>query len=269
MQAIYRPRGAAYEYAPLACNLFAGCTHGCRYCYAPACLRMQPEVFWAGSKSRDGIVTQLGKDAAKLPVDAPPVLFCFTSDPYQPDDNLRRVTASALSAMQHAGRRFDVLTKGGTRALPDIDLFRTRGLGRFGTTLLFTRDTTRRQWEPNAASVEDRMDAIRRFHEAGVYTWVSTEPVIDPVQAVEVIQVTAPYVDEFRVGKLNHHPLAKQIDWFAFARDVAAVLEDCGRDYMVKDALRPFLPKGFPVTRYAQAAKVEDRPLEANGQFAF
>ena len=26
---VYRPRGRALEYAPLACNVYRGCSHGC------------------------------------------------------------------------------------------------------------------------------------------------------------------------------------------------------------------------------------------------
>ena len=33
MNLIYSPKGPAEEYAPLACNYYCFCTHGCRYCY--------------------------------------------------------------------------------------------------------------------------------------------------------------------------------------------------------------------------------------------
>lgn len=39
MNVVYEPRGRAREYSELAYNLYRGCTHGCRYCYAPACMR--------------------------------------------------------------------------------------------------------------------------------------------------------------------------------------------------------------------------------------
>ena len=39
MDVVYKPRGRAREYSELACNLYRGCTHGCRYCYAPASMR--------------------------------------------------------------------------------------------------------------------------------------------------------------------------------------------------------------------------------------
>lgn len=255
MAAIYEPSGMAREYATLACNLYRGCTHGCRYCYAPSCLRMHPEQFWHGSTLRVDVLNSLEREAKKHAASRLPVLFCFTSDPYQPDE--AGDTRAALGMMVRAGCQFQVLTKGGTRALRDLDCFqamsRTPHTGpcAFGTTLLFTNDADRREWEPNAAPVEDRIEAIAAFHAAGIRTWVSIEPVIDPTQAVQLARTLSPIVDEWRVGKLNHHPHAKTVDWYAFAADVIHALDDSGRDFMVKDALQPFLPQGAPVRRYA------------------
>ena len=38
MQAIYKPKGRALEYAPdgLALNIYDSCPHGCTYCFARA-----------------------------------------------------------------------------------------------------------------------------------------------------------------------------------------------------------------------------------------
>lgn len=268
MAAIYEPKGMAREYAPLACNLYKGCLHGCRYCYAPACLRMSPEAFWAESTLRLDVFNSLEREAKKYRGTNIPVLFCFTSDPYQPNED--GSTREALVSMIRSGCRFQVLTKGGMRAVRDIDCFQSntlfghehRGPCAFGTTLLFTNDIDRAEWEPNAAPVEDRIEAIRAFHAVGIRTWVSIEPVIDPVQAVALVRSLSPIVDEWRVGKLNHHPHAKTVDWHAFAAKVIRALEDSGRDFMVKDALQPFLPQGAPVRRYEQAQGVYEPQAE-------
>ena len=260
MAAIYEPKGMAREYSPLACNLYRGCLHGCRYCYAPRCLRMEPEQFWAGSTLRATVMDDLAREAPRY-AHGQPVLFCFTSDPYQPNED--GATRQALLTMTDARCNWQVLTKGGTRATRDIDLF-VRSRAVFGTTLLFTDDADRRQWEPNAATVEDRIVAIAQFHDAGVRTWLSIEPVVDPDQALDLVAQLAPIVDEFRVGKLNHHPQAATVDWTAFARRLVPLLEDSGRDYMIKDALQPYLPAGAPTRRYAQADAVPWR----DGQLA-
>lgn len=65
MSVIYEPRGRAREYAPLACNVYSGCDHGCKYCYAPAVIRKSRQDFLI-SKTRNRFFAQLERDAKKL-----------------------------------------------------------------------------------------------------------------------------------------------------------------------------------------------------------
>jgi DNA repair photolyase len=245
MQAIYEPRGAAREYAPLACNLYRGCVHGCRYCYSPATLRMSREEFHADSRLRPGILEALEKDARKLSSQpraaVPHVLLCFTSDPYPPSPYDSSATRVALEILAAHDVPVEVLTKAGTRAARDFDVL-ARMRGRFATTLLFTRDEDRATWEPNAAPVEDRIDAIRDAHRRRIPTWVSIEPIIIPQQALALIETLSDVVDEWRIGKLNHHPLAATIDWAAWAPRLLDAAQASGRRYMIKDALAAYLP---------------------------
>jgi DNA repair photolyase len=249
MEAIYEPRGAAREYAPLACNLYRGCVHGCRYCYAPATLRMQRTAFHAESHVRSGILEALEKDARRHAGCSAHVLLCFTSDPYQPEPCETTATRDALQILAAHDVPVEVLTKGGTRAARDFDVLAGMGpsaslrtSGRFGTTLLFTRDEDRAEWEPHSAPVENRIEAIREAHRRRIPTWVSVEPIIDPSQAVELIEGLSDVVDEWRVGKLNHHPLAATIDWRHWSVVLLDTLKRSGRRYMVKDALAEYLP---------------------------
>lgn len=258
MQAIYPPRGAALEYSPLACNLRKGCVHGCRYCYAPRCLHISPAEFHAKGERRTGVLAAMSQDLERLSHSdrTKRVLLCFTTDPYQPHEDGQ--TRDAIRRLNEAGQPFQILTKGGTRACRDFDLY-AEGDGVFATTLLFTDDADRAEWEPNAAPVTDRIAAVQQAHDLGIRTWLSIEPVIDPAQAVEIIGTLTPWVDEFRVGKLNHHPLAKTIDWAAFAVQVLRALQDSGRDYMVKEALAQYLPPGSPTRRVTDRLR-PDRP---------
>ncbi|GAI57641.1 unnamed protein product, partial [marine sediment metagenome] len=50
--------------------------------------------------------------------------------------------------------------------------------------------------------------------------------VIYPEATLELIKLTAPFVDHYKVGTLNYHPHGKTIDWHKFAKDVVAVLEE-------------------------------------------
>jgi len=239
MQVIYEPRGRAREYAALACNLYRGCVNGCTYCYAPACLRMQRDAFHAASVPRANIIANMRKDLRAPTPD--PVLFCFTSDPYPPDS---LITREALSVMREHGRAFHVLTKGGTRAARDFDLYGPHD--EFGQTIVFIDDRLRCEWEPGAAPIADRIKTLRIASAYGIRTWVSLEPVIDAEQAVAVVEQLSPWVDHWKIGKANYTDVS--VDWTAFSERIGSVLRDLGASYYVKESLRPYWNgSGFPV----------------------
>jgi len=210
---------------------------------------MTPEAFWSGGQPRADIIRKLSAEAPSMS-GCDRVLFCFTCDPYQPGDTT--VTRDAMRICVDNGIPFQVLTKGGTRAARDIDIMQA-GDAVFATTLIFDNDDLRRRWEPNAADCNDRASMICRAHRAGIPTWVSIEPVIDPDEALKVMRRLDAVVDEWRIGKLNHHPHAKTVDWFAFGQRVAEFLSNTDTPYMVKDALQPFMPKGFATRRHGKA----------------
>lgn len=70
---------------------------------------------------------------------------------------------------------------------------------------------------------------------------MSVEPVIDPVQALRLIEELNPWVDGWKVGKLNHHPLARETDWYGFAAEVERLLQLSGKEYLIKESLRPYV----------------------------
>src|SRR5215471_17443112 len=121
---IYAPKGQAGEYAPLATNPYRGCGHSCLYCYVPAVLRMDRREFDAGAVVRPNFLDRLRKDAAKYQAAGitEQVMLSFTTDPYHRGDT--SVTRATLEILIEHGLAFCTLTKGGTRALRDTDLFR-------------------------------------------------------------------------------------------------------------------------------------------------
>lgn len=251
MKAIYVPAGRAREYADSACNLYRGCRHGCLYCYAPAVLRLHRENFQANTGPRDGILKALEKDAARLAKKGctDEILFCFTCDPYQVGaDN--SVTRQALEIVGEAGLNATVLTKGGMVASRDFDLLNRYGF-RFGTTLvcesqdvlntklgpadLLGDEFGAEYWEPNAAAVDSRYEAIRVAHTNGIPTWVSLEPVIYPEQTLQIVQDLHEHVDFWKVGKMNHNKeVEDSVDWPKFRTDVTALLDSLAARYMLK-----------------------------------
>ena len=128
---------------------------------------------------------------------------------------------------------FQVLTKGGTRALRDIDLYTENDF--FGSTLTFTSNQDTFNIEPNTAFFHDRVVAIEEFHNRGIYTWVSLEPVISVEQTLDIIERTHHCVDLYKVGKLNYQH--STIDWANFRQNVTALLDRLKCKYYIKEDL--------------------------------
>ena len=66
MKIIYEPAGKAGEYSPLAANLYAGCTHGCKYCYVPQATRTDRKKFHETVKPVKDALKRLEEDAQEL-----------------------------------------------------------------------------------------------------------------------------------------------------------------------------------------------------------
>lgn len=238
MLAIYEPKGKALEYCERAVNLYKGCDHRCSYCYAPNAIHLQREIF-AKPQPRVGIIEAIAKDAPKHK--GRDVLMCFTCDPYSTCNIEHGLAAKAIRELHTAGCHVVILTKGGYRSLPDLELL---GPGdKYGVTLTFDNAKDSLEWEPGAAVPEERIDMLDKAKARGISTWASLEPVIDPVQSLNLIRQTRELVDLYKIGKLNHHPLANEIDWKAFAEQAVALCRSQGSAFMLKRDLAAYLAK--------------------------
>ncbi len=236
MSVIYEPSGRAFEYSPLAVNLYTGCEHGCLYCFSPAVLRKKRSEFHSNVKPRADILKKLESDCIKLQGDPREVLLCFTCDAYSPTDN--DITREALLILEKYNMKAQILTKGGLSAVRDFDIL-ARNDWAFGTSLSWINDKLRQKWEPNAATVKGRVSAIQTAKDRGIKTWVSVEPVIDTVNALLVMGALKPFVDLWKVGKINYHKeIEDKIDWRQFLKDVKAELAGC--EYYIKKDLAKY-----------------------------
>ena len=242
---IYEPKGSAREYAALALNYFVGCTHGCRYCYAPSALHKKKDSYFAAAFPKKQIIERIKKDAKKLSgfPGVPEILLSFVGDPYQPEEMDLRLTRQVLEILIQNDLPFTILTKGGTRACRDFDLLSGYHRARFGTTLVFSDQSDADHFEPNAATIVDRIEAISIAHAMEIKTWVSLEPVIWPDQALKLIQQLHPIVGHWKVGKINRYNVAGDpnkpayIDWIGFREEVTDLLRSLGADFYIKKSL--------------------------------
>ncbi|KKL57099.1 hypothetical protein LCGC14_2238760, partial [marine sediment metagenome] len=163
-------------------------------------------------------------------------------DPYPPE-RYESITRGALEILEKNDLKVQILTKGGIRAVQDFDILDRNPGWSFGTTLCFVDDDMREEWEPDATSVADRIEAVIEAKKLGIKTWVSLEPVIDAEEALGVIEALYNHVDLWKVGKLNHMPKVEaKTDWKFFLQRVEARLK--GKEYIIKKDLLEAAGKG-------------------------
>jgi len=242
---IYAPAGQAGEYAPLAANPYRGCGHACAYCYVPIVLKMPRKEFDEGAVLRPDFMTKLRKDAGKYQAAGitEQVMLSFTSDPYHRGDTAP--TRQTLETLIEHGLGFCTLTKGGTRALRDLDLFRP-DRDAFACTLTSLDEGFSAKWERHAALPSDRIAALQAFHAAGLFTWVSLEPTLDVASSLAIVEATHGFVDLFKVGRVNYLPMTRTTDWHDYTLRMVETLNRVGAKHYVKRDLQPHLPGGYP-----------------------
>ena len=239
MNTIYEPKGRALEYSLLALNLYNGCDNNCTYCYVADMPQWANKDFYATpAEPRKGIISALEKAAPKFAGTDKRVLLCFSCDPYQPIEGKLGLTRSALRILRNNNIPFAVLTKGGSLAIRDFYLYRP-GVDAFAGTLTFLDELQAAEYEPNAAPPAERIRTLKAAHNAGIETWVSLEPVIDPAATIEIINQTAPFVDLFKIGTLNHRQT--NTDWKKFGTAAIAACRKNKTNYYIKDDLAKHL----------------------------
>ena len=151
-----------------------------------------------------------------------------------------------LEILTEHGLAFCTLTKGGTRSLRDLDLFRpTRDA--FACTLTSLDDAFARKWKSRAALPGDRVAALRSFHDVGVFTWVSLEPTLDVESSLAIVEATHELVDLYKVGRANYlKEITRTTDWRDYTLRMLDRLNRFGALHYIKRDLQPFLPPDYP-----------------------
>lgn len=245
MSVIYEPRGKAREYSPLALNLYLTCDHGCKYCYAPHSIQRSANDFFKSGPARNDLISKLERQLSKEDIDRQ-VLLSFIGDPYGPNADGCATTTEAIKVLMRYKVPTAILTKGGSRALKDINLLiKHKGYVTVGSSLTFSDPDKSIEWEPNAALPEDRLQMLTILHNNGIRTFASFEPVIDPEESLKAMQrsIDLDCIDLYKIGKLNGMPsIEKTINWSDFLQRALDLVRPTGKEIYIKDDLAAAAP---------------------------
>lgn len=237
---IYQPKGAAKEYSDLALNLFKGCNHGCKYCYAPSCTFTSREEFNSTQSIRRNILNLLEQDLIEMKLfdDKRRVLFCFITDPYQGGAEFNGITRDAIGLFNKYNQPMQILTKGGLKAIRDFDLYKKSDA--YAATLTFYDKDKSLGWEPKAAIPIDRIKSLEIAKSKNIETWASFEPVIEPEETYKLFEATKDFTDIYKIGKINHFK-TDYVDWQKFTNKIIDMCHKNNKNYYIKDSLKPYV----------------------------
>lgn len=241
MKLIYEPRGKAREYSPLAVNLYKGCGHACSYCYVPNAIFMNRVEFNKGANERNqNIIEQLEKDCIELSSELfanKQVFMSFTTDPYNELNNKLKLTRKALELFLKYKIPVSILTKSGTIALQDLDIIKKFGPNiKVGASLTYDNSKDSLRVERKAAIPTSRLRMLKEFHDAGVKTWVSFEPIMQPDQVLNLMNQCITFVDEFQFGKLAGDK--RPSNWNEILNKIVTTMRNNEKDFYIKKTLR-------------------------------
>lgn len=208
---IYNPSGKAGEYSYWACNFHVGCSNGCSYCYlrkgiGKAVLGgnkpMLKKCFLSEQDAIKVFEEELKKNLPELQKYG--LFFSFTTDPMLPET--MDLTIQACDVCVRNKVPVKILTKidftqeyrkigYNQLAFPFLIKPEFRRLIAFGFTL-----TGHDELEPFASPNSDRIEAMKKLHEAGFKTFASIEPMIDLDASFKMICRSMEFCDLFKIG---------------------------------------------------------------------
>ncbi|ROR34448.1 DNA repair photolyase [Inmirania thermothiophila] len=178
-------------------NPYAGCEHGCIYCYArPTHARhgLSPGLdFETRILYKAGLAEALRRELAAPGYRCAPVALGANTDPYQPVERRLGITRAVLEVLAAHHHPVMVTTKSAL-VERDLDLLAPmagRGLAQVALSLATLDADLARRLEPRAASPRRRLQAMARLAAAGVPVGVLVAPVIPALTDHEIERVLA------------------------------------------------------------------------------
>ncbi|TVQ21305.1 MAG: radical SAM protein [Spirochaetaceae bacterium] len=197
------------------------CAHGCTYCDGRA------ERYWVdGEFDRDIVVRPnlpelLAHELPKLRERGFISIGSGITDAYQPVEQVRTIMRGCAEVIADSGLPAVVMTKNAA-VTRDLDLWRrVNERSRFLLVVSLTHadDQTRAHFEPGASRVEERIDALRAFRDAGCATGVLAMPLLPGITDTDdnlgrlYDQLARIGVDFVQPGELTLRP-GRQKRWF-------------------------------------------------------
>lgn len=174
-------------------NPYAGCEHGCIYCYA-----RNSHEYWGYSAGIEFetriLIKQNAPELLRQTLSAPhwqpqPIMLAGNTDCYQPIERVYQLTRKMLEVLLEFRHPVGIITKNAL-ILRDLDLLSELAqlrLVHVYITITTLREELRRVLEPRTAAGHRRLEVVRRLREAGIPVGVMVAPIIPSLNEEEIL----------------------------------------------------------------------------------
>ncbi len=173
-------------------NPYRGCQHHCAYCYAPNVLRMNQDQWDAAIEVKTNIPVILAKE---LKTKKPGVVGISTvTDPYQPLEQNYLLTRYCLEQLLKVDFPIHIQTKSAL-VTQDLDLISRFSESQVMMSIATLHDEQRKLLEPRSSSIQERLQALRTYADAGVKTSVFFGPVYPTTSLEEIPSILDTFIE--------------------------------------------------------------------------
>jgi len=231
-------RRSGVEWTDYNANIYHGCAHNCRYCYARLMTkRFEPNPLdWRDVKMVENAVELARRDVRALPPGR--IMFCSMTDPYQPIEAETRLARQVLEVLLNSPFNILILTKS-PLVTRDYDLIRGHRNVEVGFTITSLDDIP--FWEPYAPGNTKRIEALKKARSLGIKTFASIEPWIPEItHPRSIIEKLKDSVDRFIIGSMQYCDVPRSF----YAKGLPALiswLDENRINYYLKKELRSCL----------------------------
>jgi len=197
------PEGEGHYYI----NPYVGCMIGCDFCYVAGRadfsreLEGLPSLPWGRYVDVKVNAAEVLREEVKRFAPGVVRMSPILTDPYQGLERRFRITRQCLEVLADAGSFIPVILTRAARVVEDLDLLTRFSCAAVGLSIPTDDDRVRRHFEPGGDAIEERLDALRRCHEAGLRTFLVVQPML-PMDPERLVELTAPYVRAVRVDRM-------------------------------------------------------------------
>ncbi len=166
---------------------------------------------WRKPKLVSNALELLEKEIPKYRARIRSVHLSFSSDPFMyGQGEVHRLTTEILKKLNGVSIPCTVLTKG---VYPLELISGLNGFNEYGITVVSLNEEFRKEYEPYAAPLEERIVALKALHTMGFKTWVSMEPYPTPnIIQQEIIPILekVSFVKRIIFGRLNYNSMVSK-----------------------------------------------------------